>query len=82
MKERANSYGFYKGLIINYELSGIICFAVKKMGLWDSLKEHLASDKGAALNASVEQSPFLGKRNTALNFLASFLLQGKKEGLK
>ena len=52
-----------------------------KNGLEGEPKEHLASDKGAALNASVKQSPFLGKRNTALNFLASFLLQGKKEGL-
>ncbi|MEL7124533.1 MAG: hypothetical protein AAFO07_34185, partial [Bacteroidota bacterium] len=52
-----------------------------KMGLWESRKEHLASDKGAALNVSVEQIPFLGKTNTALIFLVSFLHQGKKERL-
>ena len=54
-------------------------FCRQKNGLEGEPKEHLASDKGAALNESVKQSQFLGKRNTALNFLASFLLQGKKE---
>ena len=42
-------------------------------------KEHLASEEGAALNVSAWQGSFLGKINTALTFLASFLRQGKKE---
>ncbi|MEL7123298.1 MAG: hypothetical protein AAFO07_27870, partial [Bacteroidota bacterium] len=57
-------------------------FYRSKNGLEGERKEHLASDKGAALNASVKQSLFLGKKNTALTFLVSFLRQGKKERLK